>query len=208
MSAQDRLEKLKQLQKRKAEGSRQNRQELFKEHRQQSIGKQLEQLRKRQEKAQEELDSLESKEQGEDSHRKKVWDYTIEDNEKWDAKQEMRKSNKKNAGFKNYSQMAEQSYKKEIGMLEVDKEKYKGHKDKEQDNHRPSREAIDTLVDQLTTSDSRRMKRKKRDDVDSYSEYLFVLLIRLRQFKILTASVNDKNKQFNEKLNRHYDKYK
>jgi pre-mRNA-splicing factor SYF2 len=180
MSAQERLQKLKQLQKKKAEGTKQNRQELFKEHRQQSIGKQLEQLRKRQEKAQEELDRLESKEQGEDSHRKKVWDYTIEDNEKWDAKQELRKSNKKNAGFKNYSQMAEQSYNKEIGMLEVDKEKYKEHKDKELDSHRPSKEAIDTLVDQLTSGDSRRMKRKKRDEVDSYSEYLFVLLIQLR----------------------------
>lgn len=192
MNAKERIQKLQQLKRRKAEGVKLNREELFKEHRHQAIGEaKLRQLGKRQENALEELEKLESEERGEDHERKKAWDYTLEDHEKWDEKVEMRRNNKKNSGFQNYTQMAEQSYKKEVALMPVDKDSYKKQKEKNGDvdfANKPTKAAVDALVESLTTGDKRRMRKKRdNDETEGY--------------------INDKNKQFNEKLSRHYDKY-
>lgn len=185
MNSEERLQKLKLLQKRKAEASKQNRQELFKEHREQAVGRsKLRQLDKQQERAMEELEKLDTEEKGENYARKKAWDYTVEDNEKWDAKLAMRAANKKNAGFKNYSQMAEQSYNKEISQIEViGLDEYKKQKEKSDGvdfNNKPSKSAIDALIGTLKSGDARRMKKKKdNDDTMSYSEYLSTDLLHL-----------------------------
>lgn len=196
MSAEERLLKLKQLQKKRAEAARENRQELFKEHREKAIGKEkLRQLEEKQERSREELEKIRALERGEDYQRRKAWDYTIEENEKWDAKLERRAQNRENAGFKNYSQMAEQAYNKEISQITVDKDRYKlqkakdGHGTSGVDFHnKPSKEAVDTLVSTLKTGDSRRMKKKSKEeeDTDSYSEYIYAMCIKalrcLRQY--------------------------
>ncbi|CDR44605.1 CYFA0S15e00496g1_1 [Cyberlindnera fabianii] len=211
-TAVERLAKLKQLQKRKTEAAKLNRQELFREHKLQSIGdSKLRNLESKQERALEELEKIETEEKGESWERKKVWDYSIEDNEKWEEKQALKNANKSNAGFSNYTQLAEQSYKKEISQIEVDKEAYKKEKEKlnkkkenddnddnndnnddDDDNndfsHKPSKNAVNKLLSTMKGGDARRMQRRKNyDDTDNY--------------------INTKNKQFNEKLDRHYDKY-
>ncbi|KAH3669531.1 hypothetical protein WICMUC_004953 [Wickerhamomyces mucosus] len=190
------MAKLKQLQRRKTDSAKLNRQELFKEQK----NKQNEnKVRKSVD------DELQLKEEyTEESQRLKNWDYTLEENEKWEAKQELKNSNIDNAGFRNYSQLAEQSYRREIEELNIDKEAYlkgklkrlkqKDALDRDQDdeiddyNNKPSKAAIDQLIANLKGSDGRKMKRRKNyEDTSSY--------------------INDKNKQFNEKLNRHYDKF-
>lgn len=200
-SLDERLQKLQQLKKRKNEAEKKNREELFKEHKKQSIGEgKLRAMELKQEKAMEELEELESKEKGEDWDRKKGWDYSIEDNEKWDRKQELKNQNQKNGGFINYAQLAEQSYKKEINNLDVNKEEYINQKKKlqqkrirsgeegenEEDveseeidyNNKPSKAAIERLVSQLKGSDSRKLRRRKDyKDTDTYSKYIVRLFI-------------------------------
>lgn len=233
-SLDERLQKLEQLKKRKNESEKKNREELFKEHRKQAVGEgKLRAMELKQEKAMEELDKLESKEKGEDWDRKKGWDYSIEDNEKWDKKQELKNQNKNNGGFVNYAQLAEQSYKKEIDSLEVNKEEYlrqkaklqkkrirsaEDGKDDEGDqsdldevdyNDKPSKAAIDRLVSNMRGSDTRKLRRRKDyEETDTYSKYFRCIFFFLRGSSFTnTQTVNDKNKQFNEKLDRHYDGY-
>ncbi|CCH41586.1 hypothetical protein BN7_1127 [Wickerhamomyces ciferrii] len=229
----ERLQKLQQLKKRKHESEKKNRDELFKEHREQSLEKgKLNSIKQKQEKAMEELEKIETKESGEDWERKKGWDYSIEDHEKWDKKQQLKNGNIRNGGFSNYSQLAEQSYTKEINNLDINKEEYlkqkeklkqksiKSDEDDEDSNsdtidqvdftNKPSKEAIDRLVGNLKESDTRKLRRRKDyGTTDTYSKYklyfLFVFFDTRYTNKITT--VNDKNKQFNEKLNRHYDKH-
>lgn len=197
-SLDERLQKLQQLKKRKTEGEKKNREELFKEHKKLSIGEgKLRSIEQKQEKALEILDKLESKEKGEDWERKKGWDYSIEDHEKWDKKQEAKNQNKNNGGFVNYSQLAEQSYKKEIDNLEINKEEYlkqkerlkqkkirNGEDDEDEDNeevdftNKPSKAAIDRLVGNMKGSDARKLRRRKDyEETNTYSEYRFLLFL-------------------------------
>ena len=56
---------------------------------------------------------------------------------------------------------------------------------------KPSKQAVDRLVDKLKKDDTRRQKRRRTDEQeDDHVTY-----------------INEKNKQFNKKLSRHYDKY-
>lgn len=184
---EERLQKLKQLQKKKAEASKQNREELFKEYRTKKIGEnKLRSLEEKQSRAMDELERLESKEKGEDWDRKKAWDYSIEDHEKWDKKLEDKQANIGNAGHVNYSQLAEQSYKKHVKDSVPLKEEYLKQKattaksaDTESDagdgvdyNNRPSKESIDRLVSGIKSSDARKARRRNDySSTDNYSKY-------------------------------------
>lgn len=194
----ERLQKLEQLKKRKNEAEKKNREELFKEHKKQSIGEgKLRSMELKQKKAVEELERIESTESGEDWNRKKGWDYSIEDNEKWDKKQELKNQNKSNGGFINYAQLAEQSYKKELSNLDINKEEYLKQKEKlkqnkirskdnsdeseEEDdseevdyNNKPTKAAVDRLVSSLKGSDARKLRRRKDyEETDTFSKYIF-----------------------------------
>lgn len=108
-------------------------------------------------------------------------DKTIEQIE---AKQSAQKQ-----AFENYSQVAAQTYNKEIAGIEVDKQKYQQEKNKTAtvvDDHRPTDEAKKLLSIQMRENDNRKRKRKNKDDTDSY--------------------INQKNRDFNSKLNRQYGK--
>lgn len=166
-----RLLKLKQLQKRKAESSKQNREELFKEHKEKKISGKLRSLEIKQEKATEELERLDAIEKGEDYDRKKGWDYSMEDHEKWEQKQDLRKSNKKNAGFINYSQLAEQTYKKGISEIKINK--YYKKTDDIDYSHKPSKESIDLLLNSMNESDKRKSRRRNDySETGNYSKYM------------------------------------
>ncbi|KAH3688011.1 hypothetical protein WICPIJ_001005 [Wickerhamomyces pijperi] len=109
-TVQDRLAKLKQLQKRKAQSSKTNRRELYLEQKKQnpnsktplpshSLDKQIDE--KDQQKAQ----------------RLKNLDYTLEQSEEWEQKQQEKKDNQTRSGFQDYSQLAERAYRKEVSHL-------------------------------------------------------------------------------------------
>lgn len=200
-----RLLKLQELKKKKQESEKLNKQELFDDHKKQKLKslayKNIEKNKMNAELEQERLDSIEK---GEDFDRKQNWSWTIEDCEKWENKKKRDNKNLR-SGFQNFSGMAQQSYNKELQNLEVDKDEYERQKKALLQKHgvedpRELKKVIDLsnkpksadknrLVRNIEDANNRRMKRRRNkdeeDDVNSY--------------------INDKNKQFNLKLNRQYN---
>jgi pre-mRNA-splicing factor SYF2 len=167
-----------------------------------------------------------------DFERKRNWDYTVEESESWDKRLKKKARNKENNAFSDYRGEAGKVYKRQIGQLgKVDLEEYAAKKaerlqkqvqsgllelvetddgdvftiDKEgrvntpvdegyTHDHRPTKEAIDRLVDDLEKGERARLKaraaRGLNDDDSGDVTY-----------------INQKNKQFNEKLARFYNKY-
>ncbi|EMG47648.1 SYF2 Pre-mRNA-splicing factor SYF2 [Candida maltosa Xu316] len=88
-------------------------------------------------------------------------------------------------GSANVDALAESSYYKVLDHLNIDKEEYK--KQKETSIYQPDSKTKSEVVTILSEVKDRRMKRRRNDndeDVDSF--------------------INEKNKQFNMKLNRQY----
>ncbi|ANB11178.1 splicing factor, SYF2 family [Sugiyamaella lignohabitans] len=82
-----REERFKSLRKRANESLKANRSEVYEEHKRSKVDEKLQaRLQRQREAAEFELAELESKETGEDFERKRVWDWTIEESEKWDQK--------------------------------------------------------------------------------------------------------------------------
>ena len=180
--------------------------------------KRLERKRKQAEAMGEKLDALET---GEDLERKRNWEYSLEDNEKWSKKQN-RKERRADHGFANFDDSARRKYKRDIDQLKPDLSAYRTQKDAvagfegelvqstsagaviSADNqlfrdansfvyadHRPSEDAIDRVIGQINQDIDKRAKRSRvRDEDDGDVTY-----------------INDRNKTFNKKLERYYNKF-
>ncbi|KAF2747220.1 SYF2-domain-containing protein [Sporormia fimetaria CBS 119925] len=164
--------------------------------------------------------------------RKRAWDYTAEEDEIWKKRVAKKQRNKDNNVFNDYQREANKVYKRQIKQLsQTDLESYAASRaeklqkqvaagllelvetddgdvytvDKQgrvntpvEENyncdHKPSKEAVDRLVDQLDKSERARLKaraaRGLKDDDSGDVTY-----------------INHKNKQFNDKLSRFYNKY-
>lgn len=166
-----------------------------------------------------------------DFERKRAWDYTAEEDETWSKRVKKRQGNASNNSFQDYRREANKIYKRQIKqMSKVDLEAYAASRaeklqkqvssgllelvetddgdvftvDKQgrvntpvEENyncdHKPSKEAVDRLVDDLEKGERARLKARaargmKEDDGD-------------------VTYINQKNKQFNDKLARFYNKY-
>ncbi|KAK9344774.1 mRNA splicing factor SYF2 [Lipomyces starkeyi] len=169
-----------------------------------------------------ELAKEEAKDEGEDYERKRAWDWTIEESEKWDERLERKRKAKESVQFADYAQAAERAYERELRNFKPDVRAYLTQKKKalqksgqliesadgsiiplDSDNsfygdinsldfadNKPPKEAVDRLVKNIQKADEQRMKKSRRivEDGD-------------------VMSINDKNKKFNAKLSRYYDKY-
>ncbi|ODQ68616.1 SYF2-domain-containing protein [Nadsonia fulvescens var. elongata DSM 6958] len=202
----DRVARFKQLQRRKIESLAANKKELHFEYKRNRTDTKAQQaFERKKDEAQFELDRIEAEENGEDFERKRAWDWTVEESEKWDEKMSEKKRREKETedGFKSYGDMAVKAYEKSLKKVDVDLEGYQKQMERMRKNgidvddsfsgglsSKPTKHAVDKLVDKLTEGDKERMKRRKKDDDNKNVSY-----------------INDKNKQFNEKLGRHYDKY-
>ncbi|EXJ89198.1 hypothetical protein A1O3_02264 [Capronia epimyces CBS 606.96] len=170
--------------------------------------------------------------------RKRAWDYTIEESERWDERMQQKKGNRENNAFKDYSAEASKMYDRQIRELEKNarkdggkhREDYERQKAEilenaartggleivEMDNgelvaidkdgrfyannestgfveQKPKRENVDRLVNDLKKAEEARFK-KRRDRGREADEGD-------------VTYINDKNKQFNLKLARFYDRY-
>ena len=83
--------------------------------------KRLERKRKQAEAMGEKLDALET---GEDLERKRNWEYSLEDNERWTKKQD-RKERRADHGFKDFDESARRKYKRDIDTFKPDLEAYR-----------------------------------------------------------------------------------
>jgi pre-mRNA-splicing factor SYF2 len=168
-----------------------------------------------------------------DFERKRNWDYTVEESESWDKRIAKKSRNRDGNAFADYRKEANKVYKRQIGQLgNVDMEEYvrrKGERLQKQvqsgllqlvetedgdvftidkmgrvntpveddyaHDHKPSKEAIDRLVDDLDKGEAARRKARAArglKDEEAGGDVTYI---------------NQKNKQFNDKLSRFYNKY-
>lgn len=167
---------------------------------------------------------------GEDFERKRAWDWTIDESERWDKRLKKKEAHRDDQAFQDYRQDSRKVYKRQIRDLKPDMEHYEKEKmaavekaaasggleivetddgelvavDKDGTfystadstgfvENKPPKEAVDRLVKDLQQAEEARLKKRrerlgKAEDGD-------------------ITYINDKNKQFNQKLNRFYNKY-
>jgi pre-mRNA-splicing factor SYF2 len=167
---------------------------------------------------------------GEDFERKRAWDWTIEESERWDKRLKKKETHRDDQAFQDYRQDSRKVYKRQIGNLKPDMDRYEKEKmaaveraaasggleivetddgelvavDKDGTfystadstgfvEHKPPKDAVDRLVKDLQQAEDARLKKKKE---------------RMRQNGEDgdVTYINEKNKQFNQKLNRFYNK--
>ena len=166
--------------------------------------------------------------------RKRNWDYTVEESESWDKRMAKKARSRDNVAFADYTKEANKVYKRQIKQMDkVDLDTYAAQKAEKlqrqvqngllkliespdgdlytvnplnnqintpaeesySHDHKPSKEAIDKLVDDLDKGERARLKARAargiRDEQDGGD----------------VTYINQKNKQFNDKLTRFYNKY-
>ncbi|KAL6706513.1 Pre-mRNA-splicing factor SYF2 [Coniothyrium glycines] len=168
-----------------------------------------------------------------DFERKRNWDYTVEESESWDKRMAKKARNRDGVAFADYRNEANKVYKRQIKqMSKVDQEAYAAQKAQKlqqqvssgllqlvetsageiytvdaqgrintpveeayRHDHTPSKEAVDRLVDDIEKGERARLKARAargiRDEQDNGD----------------VTYINQKNKQFNDKLARFYNKY-
>jgi pre-mRNA-splicing factor SYF2 len=169
-----------------------------------------------------------------DFERKRNWDYTVEESESWDKRMAKKARSRDNVAFADYTKEANKVYKRQIKQMDkVDLESYASQKAEKlqrqvhsgllklvespdgdlytvnplnnqintpaeesySHDHKPSKEAIDKLVADLDKGEKARLKARAargiRDEQDGGD----------------VTYINQKNKQFNDKLTRFYNKY-
>lgn len=213
-------DRLNALRRRKTESAQNNRKEVHKEYATTKTAdpKLAAKLERQKTAAEFELVKLEDEKSGRDFERRRAWDWTVAECEEWDERVARNKQTKETAHFSDYASAAERAYLKQIRDLKTpDMAAYQREKlaslrsratliegpdgetivyDASEGlgdtlHGKPSKEAVDRLVEKLKQDDSKRMKRRrKEDEEDEHVTY-----------------INEKNKQFNKKLARHYDKY-
>jgi len=168
--------------------------------------------------------------EGGDFERKRAWDWTVEESEKWDRRMEKKGKHRDDVAFQDYTQDARKVYKRQMKGFKPDLESYERSKmeaiqqaaanggldiletengeliavDKDgtfystEDNtdfvrNRPEKEAVDRLVGDIKKAEEQRLKKRRaRQNQEEDGDVTYI---------------NVKNKQFNEKLKRFYDKY-
>ena len=166
---------------------------------------------------------------GEDFERKRAWDWTVEESEKWDKRMEKKEKHREDVAFQDYTQDARKIYKRQLRELQPDLDGYEKEKaaavqkaalsgglevvettdgelvavDKNGTfystadstdfiENKPEKAAVDKLVNELRKAEETRLrKRRDRGKGEDDGDVTFI---------------NDKNKQFNQKLARFYNK--
>ncbi|KAG7786728.1 hypothetical protein KL910_004128 [Ogataea haglerorum] len=200
LNTEERLVRLKNLKLLKENALEENEKELQRELKQLKEEQKL-RAAAAQKDAEEEVQETELQNQEVKSERLRNLRYTIEEDEAWHEKLEAGKTAAEDREFQNFKQLARQTYTKGLKALNpLSAEKYEAQKqiyfemkkegksDSEIINSLTSREKLDHMVDQLKERETTTVKRRKTaQDRQNF--------------------INDKNKQFNDKLDRHYDEY-
>ena len=181
---------------------------------------------------------------GEDFERKRAWDWTIEESEKWDKRQRKKERHREDVAFQDYRQDARKIYKRQqremdAGAMKEEYERTKAERieaaaknggldvvemedgelvaiDRDgswystaettahfagangvadgKDGTKPSKAAIDRLVGDIKKAEETRLAKRRARGMKDGDEGDVTF-------------INDKNKQFNQKLARFYDRY-
>ncbi|KAI9055381.1 hypothetical protein LZ554_000338 [Drepanopeziza brunnea f. sp. 'monogermtubi'] len=230
--AKDRMEKFKALQARAKTGAQKNLKEATLESQRLATDPNLlTSLNRKSAIASHNLLKADTEISGGDFERKRAWDWTIEESERWDKRIKKKDAHRDDQAFQDYRQDSRKVYKRQIRDLKPDMEHYEKQKmaavekaaasggleivetedgelvavDKDGTfystadstgfvEHKPPKDAVDRLVKDLQQAEEARLK-KRRDKMGANGDDGDVTYI------------NEKNKQFNQKLNRFYNKY-
>ncbi|CAH2451078.1 Hypothetical protein BQ9382_C4-3626 [Komagataella phaffii CBS 7435] len=190
-SINDKLNKLKQ---KKQSTVAKNRSQLAKHQdklKLESIKVQVDDLKEKQSRAKKKLINLD-----EQKKRLKNWDYSIQQDEDWNDRLE------KSDLPDDYAQIAERAYTKDLSkaLTPLSQEEYNTQKQEYYRTrsqgipyvHKPSSEKLESVINHVKAKDERTLRKINKNK------------IRNSLSGGDTNYINDKNKQFNEKLNRHY----
>ncbi|KAH6624802.1 SYF2 splicing factor-domain-containing protein [Chaetomium sp. MPI-SDFR-AT-0129] len=234
-TAQDRLARFRALQARAKASSHQNLQEATKESQRLATDpSQLTALNRKHAIASHKLLKADTEDAGEDFERKRAWDWTIEESERWDKRTRKREAHRDDTAFKDYGRESEKAYKRQLrNMGNPDLERYTREKmaaiekaaaagtldivetedgemiavDRDGSffstaestaafaQHKPEKAAVDRLVADLRKAEEASLRRRKERMAKNGEDGGDVTYI------------NEKNKQFNQKLARFYNKY-
>jgi len=231
--AQERMARFRALQARAKTSSTQNLKEATREsHRLQADPIQLTALSRKHAIASHKLLKAEVEDSGGDFERKRAWDWTVEESERWDKRVKKKDAHRDDTAFRDYGRESEKAYKRQLrGMGDPDLERYTREKmaaiekaaaagtleivetedgemiavDKDGSffstadstsfaQHKPDKAAVDRLVESMRKAEEVALK-KRRDRQAANGDDADVTYI------------NEKNKQFNQKLGRFYNKY-
>lgn len=230
--AQDRMARFKALQARAKNSSETNLKEATRESQRLATDpSQLTALHRKHAIASHKLLKADVEEAGEDFERKRAWDWTIDESEKWDKRLKKKSAHRDNNAFQDYAQESNKVYKRQLQNIDPDMERYAKDKmaaiekaaasggldivetedgeliavDKDGSfyttadstsftTNKPDKDAVDRLVADMRRAEEQTLKKRKDrmakngDDGD-------------------VTHINEKNKQFNQKLARFYNKY-
>ncbi|KAG5437859.1 hypothetical protein PCANB_000574 [Pneumocystis canis] len=208
------MERLRKLRYKLRLSEEANRKDLYNEYRRlkedPKLAKKIE--LKRQD-AEKKLEKQEVIERGEDYERKRAWDWTIDESERWDQRMKEKQEARDKSLFADYTQAAQHSYEKLMRKFKPDLEAYEKERAKvigngkssTEDaseimntyesfyrdanflgfaNSKPSKKAIDRLVDDLNKQEEMRNKSRKRFDPDNED----------------VSYINERNANFNRKI--------
>ncbi|MCJ1343164.1 pre-mRNA-splicing factor syf2 [Peltigera leucophlebia] len=168
--------------------------------------------------------------EGEDFERKRAWDWTIDESEKWDKRMSKKDKHREDVAFQDYRQDARKIYKRQLREMKPNMEGYEKEKATamqkaalsgglevmEMDDgelvavdkngifyttadstdfveNKPEKAAVDRLVTDLQKAEETRLrKRRDRGKGEEEGDVTYI---------------NDKNKEFNKRLARSYNKY-
>lgn len=202
----DRLKRIQELRKLKKASKYENKKELNREYKaKQARAKEIEEKERLEDEGMKSVEKSESIQMGVDYDRLKSLDYTAEEDEAWNKKLEAKKTRDDQREFQNYEQLAERTYNKRLKEMEgVSMDEYKQQKEiyaKLRNQGVDEATIITALTDKKKAQNLGKGIRKR--DRERYKR---------REKKVAAEGtdigfINDKNKQFNEKLGRHFDKY-
>lgn len=127
--ARERQERFKALQARQSQSRNQNRKETAAESQRSSIDPNLiASLNRKHAIASHKLMKADADAAGEDFERKRAWDWTVEESEKWDKRMEKKEKHRDDVAFQDYRQAARKVYKRQLRELKPDMEAYEKEK--------------------------------------------------------------------------------
>ncbi|KAI8099654.1 SYF2 splicing factor-domain-containing protein [Halteromyces radiatus] len=213
----ERMEKLKQLKRRRAtEVEQGNRRDRNLEFQRSKENPRLEaKLERKREEALKLQEKQRAEDEGEDYERKQFWKYSAESVANWEKKM-AKKEQMANHGFTDHTQAAHKKYVKLVSELKPDMTAYNEKKlqaiekairngedpddvralandlDYAAVDDKPSKDAVDRLVQDVKKQiEKRETRSRERKDV-KYDDISWI---------------NEKNRVFNQKISRFYDKY-
>ncbi|CAI5760232.1 unnamed protein product [Candida verbasci] len=133
-----------------------------------------------------------------------VLDYTLEEVEKWNEKQLKITKNNNRDGLVNQDKLAELTYYKELKEFKIDKEAYEKQKLDLMNKYNVNESELKHIVDLSNNPDA-----KTKDELSKLLSQFKENKTNKRRYKTdddleTGGYINEKNKQFNMKLNRQY----